>query len=211
MTGAIKSVVQYLHALSTHPALDGETVRKQAEALETEASALTAARSEIQAAHDRFDEVGQEKTRHMSLAGRVVMLANDEGRRCGPRAARIEHPPHGHIELTAAEAQSGYNRVRWAEGLIRQLPEDHEGRNSWLLNYGRKAPDAPDALPVPCWPSAPKPRINTPGKPIQIAPGFLVIHTIDGWVVHGPDGALPLRDTGRAHRMLRDLIGELTK
>lgn len=24
----------------------------------------------------------------------------------------------------------------WAEGLIRQLPEGHEGRNSWLLNYG---------------------------------------------------------------------------
>lgn len=24
----------------------------------------------------------------------------------------------------------------WAESLIRQLPEDHDGRNSWLLNYG---------------------------------------------------------------------------
>jgi len=40
------------------------------------------------------------------------------------------------IQLTDAEIQSGYDRVRWAEGLIRQLPADHEGRNSWLLNYG---------------------------------------------------------------------------
>lgn len=42
------------------------------------------------------------------------------------------------IELTAAEIQSGSTRVDWAEGLIKQLPENHEGRNSWLLNYGRK-------------------------------------------------------------------------
>lgn len=24
----------------------------------------------------------------------------------------------------------------WAQGLIQQLPDTHEGRNSWLLNYG---------------------------------------------------------------------------
>lgn len=41
------------------------------------------------------------------------------------------------IKLTAAELQSGHDRVRWAEGLIRQLPSDHDGRNSWLLNYGK--------------------------------------------------------------------------
>lgn len=40
------------------------------------------------------------------------------------------------IELTPAEIQSGLDRVRWAELLIEQLPVDHEGRNSWLLNYG---------------------------------------------------------------------------
>ena len=39
------------------------------------------------------------------------------------------------IELTEAERQSRLDRVRWAESLIRQLPEDHEGRNSWLLNW----------------------------------------------------------------------------
>jgi hypothetical protein len=38
------------------------------------------------------------------------------------------------IEFTKAETQSGYDRVRWAEGLIRQLPADHEGGNRWLLN-----------------------------------------------------------------------------
>lgn len=40
------------------------------------------------------------------------------------------------ICLTGAETQSGLNRQRNAEGLIEQLPEDHDGRNTWLLNYG---------------------------------------------------------------------------
>ena len=39
------------------------------------------------------------------------------------------------IILNKAEIQSGHSRVKWAEGLIRQLPKDHDGRNSWLLNY----------------------------------------------------------------------------
>lgn len=41
------------------------------------------------------------------------------------------------ISLTPAEMQSGLDRVRFAELLIRQLPEDHDGRNTWLLNYAR--------------------------------------------------------------------------
>ena len=40
------------------------------------------------------------------------------------------------IELNSAEIQSGHNRVNSAEGLILQLPKNHDGRNSWLLNYG---------------------------------------------------------------------------
>ena len=40
------------------------------------------------------------------------------------------------IKLNAAETQSGLDRVRFAEGLIRQLPDTHDGRNTWLLNYG---------------------------------------------------------------------------
>ena len=40
------------------------------------------------------------------------------------------------ITLTSAETQSGSNRQRWAETLISKLPDSHDGRNSWLLNYG---------------------------------------------------------------------------
>lgn len=39
---------------------------------------------------------------------------------------------------TQAEIQSGMDRQRWAENLILQLPA-HDGRNSWLMNYGRGA------------------------------------------------------------------------
>ena len=39
-------------------------------------------------------------------------------------------------ELTKHEKQSGLDRVRFAENLIKQLPQDHDGRNTWLLNYG---------------------------------------------------------------------------
>lgn len=42
------------------------------------------------------------------------------------------------IKLNKAEIQSGMSRVSWAEGLILQMPKEHEGRNSWLLNYGIK-------------------------------------------------------------------------
>ena len=42
----------------------------------------------------------------------------------------------GIITLSVAEVQSGSSRVKWAEGLISQLPVGHDGRNSWLLNYG---------------------------------------------------------------------------
>lgn len=42
------------------------------------------------------------------------------------------------IKLSAAEIQSGVSRVKFAEGLIEQLPADHEGRNTWLINYGVK-------------------------------------------------------------------------
>jgi len=41
------------------------------------------------------------------------------------------------IKLNAVEIQGGFNRVINAEGLIRQLPTDHDGRNTWLLNYGK--------------------------------------------------------------------------
>lgn len=56
------------------------------------------------------------------------------------RALSTTAPPRlgsCNINLTEAEMQSGMDRVRWAEGLILQLPESHDGRNSWLLNYGK--------------------------------------------------------------------------
>ena len=40
------------------------------------------------------------------------------------------------ILLNKAEVQSGLDRQRSAELLITQLPKDHDGRNTWLLNYG---------------------------------------------------------------------------
>lgn len=40
------------------------------------------------------------------------------------------------IKLSKAEKQSGVTRIKWAEGLILQLPKNHDGRNSWLLNFG---------------------------------------------------------------------------
>lgn len=40
------------------------------------------------------------------------------------------------IPLTKPERQSHLTRQKWAEGLIQQLPKDHDGRNSWLLNHG---------------------------------------------------------------------------
>lgn len=41
-----------------------------------------------------------------------------------------------HIKLTKAEIQSQHSRQRWAEGLIEQLPVGHDGRDSWLMNFG---------------------------------------------------------------------------
>lgn len=41
------------------------------------------------------------------------------------------------ILLNKHEIESKFNRQQYAEGLIEQLPINHEGRNFWLLNYGR--------------------------------------------------------------------------
>lgn len=43
---------------------------------------------------------------------------------------------NSHIKLTKSEIQSDHSRQQWAESLIEQLPESHDGRNSWLINYG---------------------------------------------------------------------------
>ena len=60
------------------------------------------------------------------------------GCRSGVKQAKEDFKPrlNGVIHLSKMEIQSGSSRVRNAEGLICQLPETHEGRNSWLMNYG---------------------------------------------------------------------------
>lgn len=42
------------------------------------------------------------------------------------------------IKLNGHEVQSGLNRQKHAELLIEQLPNDHDARNTWLLNYGTR-------------------------------------------------------------------------
>ena len=42
------------------------------------------------------------------------------------------------IKLTGAEINSGVTRQDWAETLIEQLSKEHGGRNSWLLNFGKR-------------------------------------------------------------------------
>lgn len=54
-----------------------------------------------------------------------------------PAATPFQVPNAGQfIILSAMEIQSGVNRIKHAEGLISQLPENHSGRCTWLLNYG---------------------------------------------------------------------------
>ncbi len=42
-----------------------------------------------------------------------------------------------YIKLSEAELQSGLDRVTHAELMIAQMPRDHGGANTWLLNYGK--------------------------------------------------------------------------
>lgn len=46
------------------------------------------------------------------------------------------HGPALLVQLSDAEVQSGTDPLGFAENLIRQLDRGHEGRNTWLLNYG---------------------------------------------------------------------------
>ena len=57
------------------------------------------------------------------------------------RIEELEQKLAHSILLTSHEIQSNYDRVKFAEGLIRQLPITHDGRNTWLLNYGRVMKD----------------------------------------------------------------------
>ena len=56
--------------------------------------------------------------------------ANRETLHIRARAAIAALQPQGEQVERVRTAQ------KWAEGLISQLPDTHDGRNSWLLNYG---------------------------------------------------------------------------
>ena len=78
-----------------------------------------------------LDDINQLMKRKETLQGHVHSLQITVGELLS-RGESIRA-----ILLTPAEIQSGSSRVKWAEGLIRQLPETHEGRNSWLMNYAK--------------------------------------------------------------------------
>jgi len=75
---------------------------------------------------------------HTQEPGRLLERAASAIRTLKSKVNLSQPSMAGVIVLTPAEIQSSHDRVRWAEGLIRQLPENHDGRNSWLLNFGSK-------------------------------------------------------------------------
>jgi hypothetical protein len=88
--------------------------------------------------HTRFFEADVRRAEAVLEGARLKADMTELRRVC---TARIEELETTSIPLTKAEIQSGHNRVQWAENLIRQLPTGHNGRDSWLLNYGTKAED----------------------------------------------------------------------
>jgi hypothetical protein len=69
--------------------------------------------------------------------GSSIREAKEDVIKALEEALKQEPVSNNYICLTEAEIQSGFTRVQWAEALIKQIPKHHEGRNSWLLNYGR--------------------------------------------------------------------------
>lgn len=69
-------------------------------------------------------------------AGNIIDALDAAGFVIVPKEGRA---PMVTIILTQNEIRSGRTRQHWAEGLITQLPAHHEGRNDWLMNYGRGA------------------------------------------------------------------------
>jgi len=52
------------------------------------------------------------------------------------KVEKLEKESKKGIVFNGHEIQSNNNRVKHAEGLILQLKNGHDGRNTWLLNYG---------------------------------------------------------------------------
>ena len=51
------------------------------------------------------------------------------------------------LESQVCEAKNGLSETHWARLLIKQLPENHDGRNTWLLNHEDKQPDGTTLCP----------------------------------------------------------------
>lgn len=138
------------------------TIAEQADALAALSQQLSEARAEI-------ETVTIERNAAIKLA-----RLNASSAKAAELALSARDAKPNTIPLTPAEIQSGLDRVRWAELLIRQLPDKHEGRNSWLLNYGiGSSPPEPNRQPIWTAPEATQHSfINEIGNRIKI--------TIDG-------------------------------
>jgi len=88
--------------------------------------------------------ISAHNTRELALIHEVANLRHDIARHvqiAADQATEIAELKRTTIKLTPVELQSGLDRVRFAELLIKQLPETHEGRNTWLLNYSPNMAD----------------------------------------------------------------------
>lgn len=85
--------------------------------------------------HLIIDLVGEINTQ--ALSEQLIPIRNSKPSVTPPSAVPAPSPCDSHyILLTPHEIQSGHNRQMSAEKLILKLPDNHDGRNSWLLNYG---------------------------------------------------------------------------
>lgn len=91
---------------------------------------------------ERAEVVAADLRPRQAFSGKTIRV-----REYGKVASSIEpHVPVAHVDEVSGpeevkpptrEDYSAENMRRWAQGLIQQLPENHDGRNSWLLNHGR--------------------------------------------------------------------------
>ncbi len=116
--------------------------------------------------------------------------------------SRPSAQPDSVIRLTAAEIQSGHDRQYWAEDLIVQLPESHDGRNSWLLNYGIRG-EARKLREDRGLKFNPRSRAVNPPAPLP----HLLSCLPD---CMSPDGADPCAGYHAAHAQIEQLYAKLT-
>lgn len=123
---------------------DGVEVGVSRQALDETLAHLAALQRQLDKARAKYDTLW---SNYMALE--IAITHEIEQREAAELALSARDAEPNTIPLTPAEIQSGLDRVRWAELLIRQLPDKHEGRNSWLLNYGiGSSPPEPNRQPI---------------------------------------------------------------